>query len=80
MPEDEAHILCQEVSYGLGPANSAAFDDCSPFVQGVDSGGGEGTVPTPSGPLWRPPIPTQRAVPPAQKWSGTPAIYEGWAR
>jgi DNA-binding transcriptional ArsR family regulator len=35
------------------------------------------TIPTASGPLWGPAIPTQRAVPRAEKWSGTPAFYEG---
>lgn len=38
------------------------------------------TIPTAAGPLWGPVIPTQRAVPRAEKWSGTPASYEGWAR
>lgn len=35
------------------------------------------TIPTASGPLWGPPIPTRRAVPRAEKWTGTPASYEG---
>lgn len=36
------------------------------------------TIPTPSGPLWGYPLPTQRAVPRVDKWSGYPPSYESW--
>ncbi|WP_354516878.1 helix-turn-helix domain-containing protein [Paenarthrobacter sp. 4246] len=36
------------------------------------------TIPTPSGPLWGLPSPTQRAVPQADKWAGYQPSYEGW--